>query len=69
MKQIRSRKQEVENDFQKYMHHPFMQCDLNASSQFEDTLLARNRGVNYEPRDPVKSLMVKEVNKRTCSSD
>lgn len=65
MNKVRSRKQEVENDFRKNMFHPFMQCDLIASSQLEDILLGRNREVDSnEPRDPFKSLLVKEVNKK-----
>ena len=45
MIQERSRKQEVEKDLQKYMYHPFLQCNINVSSHVEEIILARNRWV------------------------
>jgi hypothetical protein len=57
----RSRKQVVEKDFQKYMYHPFLQCEINASSEVMKMLGTRNRGSNsYKPRHSVKSVIDKE---------
>ena len=45
MIQERSRRQEVKKDLQNYKYHPFLQSNLNASSQVEVIILARNRRV------------------------